>query len=404
MKTSLRLTVATLSLALMGCQSDQSNIVTAIQPNQDPVALAQEMIIVDTHVDLPYRLEANYENVLERTSFGDFDFPRARSGGLNAPFMSIYTPAELEFAEDDTSKENADQLIDMIEALVAQAPDQMAIVRSWSELESTVAEGKLALPLGMENGSPIEGDLSNLQHFYDRGIRYITLAHSRSNHIADSSYDPERPAGGLTEFGRGVIREMNRLGIMVDVSHVSDEAFYDVLQVTNKPVIASHSSARYFTPGFERNMSDKMISALGEQGGVIFINFGSAFLTETANNYGPRQREELGELLASAGIVDTDSEEAVAIIDQWKLDNPYPYASIEDVLNHIDHTVALAGIEAVGIGSDYDGVDDTLPIGLKDVSSYPNLIRGLLERGYSIEDIEKIMSGNLKRVWLEIEQ
>ena len=400
MKTSLTLTAATLSFALMGCQSDQPDTATTPLPSQESLALAQEIIIADTHVDLPYRLEANYENVLESTNAGDFDFPRARSGGLNAPFMSIYTPAELEFAEEDTSKENADQLIDMIEALVAQAPDQMAIVRSWSELEATVAEGKLALPLGMENGSPIEGDLANLQYFYDRGIRYITLAHSRSNHIADSSYDPERPAGGLTEFGETVIREMNRLGIMVDISHVSDEAFYDVLEVTSKPVIASHSSARHFTPGFERNMSDEMITALGEQGGVIFINFGSAFLTEAANNYGPQLRESL----AHAGITDSDSEEAIAFVEQWKLANPYPYATLEDVLDHIDHAVALAGINAVGIGSDYDGVDDTLPVGLKDVSSYPNLIEGLLGRGYSIEDIEKIMSGNLKRVWLEVEQ
>ncbi|WP_298632700.1 dipeptidase [uncultured Umboniibacter sp.] len=400
MKTSLSLTAASFFIALIGCQSDQSDTATTIPTSENSLALAQEMIIADTHVDLPYRLEANYENVLAPTSTGDFDVPRARSGGLNAPFMSIYTPAGLEFEEVDTSKGNADQLIDMIEALVAQAPDQMAIVRSWSELEIAVTEGKLALPLGMENGSPIEGNLDNLQHFYDRGIRYITLAHSRSNHIADSSYDTERPAGGLTEFGEAVIREMNRLGIMVDISHVSDEAFYDVLEVTSKPVIASHSSARHFTPGFERNMSDEMITALGEQGGVIFINFGSAFLTEAANNYGPRQRE----FLANAGVTDADSEEAIALVEQWKLDNPYPYATLEDVLDHIDHAVALAGINAVGIGSDYDGVDDTLPVGLKDVSSYPNLIEGLLARGYSINDVEKIMSGNLKRVWLEVEQ
>ena len=400
MKTSLALTAATLSFALIGCQSEQTATETTASSSPDPVALAHEMIIADTHVDLPYRLEAHYENVLESTVTGDFDFPRARSGGLNAPFMSIYTPAGLEFEEVDTSKQNADQLIDMIESLVAQAPEQMAIVRSWSELEAAVDEGKLALPLGMENGSPIEGDLANLQHFFDRGIRYITLAHSRSNHIADSSYDSERPAGGLTEFGESLVLEMNKLGIMIDISHVSDEAFYDVLRVTSKPVIASHSSARHFTPGFERNMSDEMIKALGDQGGVIFINFGSAFLTEAANNYGPRLRD----YLRAAGMTDANSEEAIALREQWRLANPYPYATLADVLDHIDHAVSLAGINAVGIGSDYDGVDDTLPIGLKDVSSYPNLIEGLLERGYSVTDIEKIMSGNLKRVWLEVEQ
>jgi len=334
--------------------------------------LAKKLIIADTHVDVPYRLNDKFEDVSTHTHSGDFDYPRAKEGGLNAPFMSIYIPAKLEAEGKATDKAN--ELIDMVEGIVEQSPDKFAIATSWKDIEAHYAKGLISLPMGMENGAPIAGDLANLKHFYDRGIRYITLTHSLSNHIADSSYDKARPAGGLTAFGKQLVAEMNNIGMFIDISHVSDEAFFDTLEITQVPVIASHSSARKFTPGFERNMSDEMIKALADQGGVIFINFGSSFLTKA-------------------------SHDSYELIDQ----GGYVYADLSDVLDHIDHVKAIAGIEAIGIGSDYDGVGDTLPTGLKDVSSYPALIEGLLERGYSEQEIELITWGNLKRVWQAVD-
>jgi membrane dipeptidase len=251
----------------------------------------------------------------------------------------------------------------------------------------------------MENGSPIEGDLANLQYFYDRGIRYITLTHGLSNHISDSSYDLNRQWNGLSDFGLEVVAEMNRIGLMIDISHVSDDAFWDVIKITEVPVIASHSSARHFTPGFERNMSDDMIIALAANDGVIHINFGSGFIAAEAQKYS-KSRSEASKLFAleNPELSETEVYEKFPSI-YGATHGEFPYSSIDNVLDHFDHVVALTSINHVGIGSDYDGVGDSLPIGLKDVSSYPALIQGLLDRGYSEDDIQKILSGNTLRVW-----
>ena len=254
----------------------------------------------------------------------------------------------------------------------------------------------------MENGAPIEGDLDNLRHFYDRGIRYITLTHSKSNHISDSSYDENKRWQGLSPFGEDLVMAMNQLGVMVDVSHVSDEAFYDVMEITKVPVIASHSSARAFTPDWERNMSDEMIVRLKENGGVIMINFGSAFLTETSNVAAYAAFDAYEKYLEDNGLDAADYPSA-DFEKTYREANPYPYASLNDVLDHIDHVVKIASVDYVGIGSDFDGVGDSLPEGLKDVSGYPNLVRGLLERGYSEEDIRKVLGENLLRVWSAVE-
>lgn len=361
--------------------------------------LAQSMLITDTHIDVPYRLNNDFEDVTGTAPGGQFDYPRAVEGGLDAPFMSIYTPADYEFGSPGKATEHADAMIDIVESIVAAAPDKFTIATSVDAVLAAKEAGRIALPLGMENGAPIAGNMALLKHFYDRGIRYITLAHSRSNHLADSSYDEARPNDGLTDFGRDVVREMNALGVMVDVSHISDKAFWDVLETTATPVVATHSSARHFTPGFERNMSDDMIEALAGQGGVIMINYGSAFLTAEANGYGDRRDAAYESWLKETGEVDTDATRDV-FRASYRADYPYPYAHLDDVLDHIDHVVDLIGTaDHVGIGSDYDGVGDSLPIGLKDVSSYPNLIAGMLERGYSDGQIEKILGGNLLRVW-----
>ena len=197
--------------------------------------IARESIVIDTHIDVPYRLINSAEDVSQATGSGDFDYPRARAGGLNAAFMSIYTPATLE--ADGKSYEKAEELIDLVENIVATSDGKFAIATSPADVRSHFEQGVISLPMGMENGSPIDGDLANLAHFYERGIRYVTLAHSLSNHLSDSSYDDNRQWNGLSEFGVVAVREMNRLGVMVDVSHLSDEAFWQVLDVSTAPVI-----------------------------------------------------------------------------------------------------------------------------------------------------------------------
>ena len=405
-KRTFLMTIVALSLgmALSACQaptthSEHNPTVTANQTSLAQV-IAKKYIITDGHIDVPYRLENEFENVAEHTAHGDFDFPRALSGGLDAPFMSIYIPASLE--QTGGSKALADKLITMVEDIVNDSPDKFALAYSTTDVEENFAKGIISLPMGMENGSPIEGDLANLKHFYDRGIRYITLTHSKANHISDSSYDEARPAGGLTDFGKTLVTEMNNIGVMVDVSHISDDAFYDVMALSKTPVIASHSSARHFTPGFERNMSDDMIKALAKNGGVIQINFGSSFINQEAIDYGKTRKAAIEEFIEQNNV-EQNSEAVAAFKAEYKIKHPYPFASLSDVLDHYDHVVKLVGIDYVGIGSDYDGVGDSLPHNLKDVASYPNLIAGLLKRGYSEQDIAKILSGNVMRVWQAVE-
>ncbi len=363
--------------------------------------IARDSLIIDTHVDVPYRINRRPADIAQATEGGDFDYPRAVAGGLNAPFMSIYTPAELE--SEGKSKELAESLIDMVEGFVEAAPDKFAIARSVAEIREQFKAGLISLPMGMENGSPIEGDLDNLKYFHDRGIRYITLTHGLSNHISDSSYDDNHQWNGISEFGVEVVREMNRLGIMVDISHVSDEAYWQVLDVTQTPVIASHSSARHFTPGFERNMNDEMIVALAENGGVIQINFGSTFVSQISRDYGDA-RSAAGKqyLLENPDLTESDVYTTFADIYAEE-HGPMPFATLDDVLDHFDHVVELVGVDHVGIGSDYDGVGDSLPTGLKDVSAYPNLVEGLLKRGYSETDVRKVLAENLLRVWQAVE-
>ncbi len=378
-----------LSISLFAALSGQ---VQAADFSQQANKIAQTQLIIDTHIDVPYRLHDDWEDVTKATQRGEFDYPRAKAGGLNAPFMSIYIPSSYEKAGGGYLLAN--QLIDSMEALVGRAPDKFALAYNSADLAKHFKEGKISLALGMENGTPIEGKLENLQHFYNRGIRYITLTHSESNHIADSSYDLRRQWKGLSPFGKELIKAMNETGVMIDISHVSDDAFYQAVALSKVPVIASHSSLRAFVPGFERNMDDTMIKALAKNGGVIQINFGSAFVVSAANQWG-LQRD--GAFKAS-GQTDKD-----AFTAEYKKKHPYPFASLEKVLDHIDYVKKLVGVDYVGIGSDFDGVGDSLPEQLKDVSMYPNLIRGLLERGYTEQEIEKILSGNTLRVWRAVE-
>ncbi|MEL7387647.1 MAG: dipeptidase [Pseudomonadota bacterium] len=384
--------VAAVSLALIGqASADQ---VTA---SDKAIKLAKDTILIDTHIDVPYRIHNKWADVTKATSDGDFDYPRAVQGGLNAPFMSIYIPANLEFEGKGKSYQLANQLIDSMEAIVQRAPDKFAIADSTADIKAQFKQGKMSIAMGMENGSPIEGDIKNLKHFYERGVRYITLAHSQSNHISDSSYDIRRKWKGLSPFGKELVKEMNNIGMLVDVSHISDDAFYQVMEISKVPVIASHSSLRKYTPGFERNMNDEMLLALKKNGGVIQINFGSSFVTAQAGSWYDQLKSAKAEKKKDGTKLSKDFDAA------YRAKNPFPFASLEQVLDHIDHVVELIGIDYVGIGSDYDGVGDSLPTGLKDVSSYPNLVQGLMDRGYSDKDIKKILSGNMLRVWQQAE-
>ena len=331
-------------------------------------SLAHAYIIVDGHVDIPYRLRNHYEDISVRTAGGHFDYVRAKEGGLDAPFMSIYIPSN---RENNGAKELADSLIDSVEKLVTDFPDKFALANSPNDIEEQFAKGLISLPMGMENGAPLEGDIENVKYFYNRGIRYITLTHAKDNHICDSSYDSTYTWNGLSPFGEQVVEEMNRVGIMVDVSHITDSTFYDVIKLSKAPVFASHSSCRYFTPGFERNMSDEMIKVLAEHDGVIQLTFGSFFLDSAFNNKAD--------------------------------DDTLAFTTMQMVADHVDHVVEVAGIDHVGFGSDFDGVS-SVPRGLKDASEIPNLIAELIKRGYSDEDIAKICYKNTFRVWRAVEE
>ncbi|MCZ6709492.1 MAG: dipeptidase [Gammaproteobacteria bacterium] len=390
--------VATL-LVLCACDT-QSTSDIGVESKPEVLSLAHQYLIVDTHIDVPFRLFRNAADVSQATEDGDFDYPRAAAGGLDALFMSIFIPAAVD-AEGNASV-FADDLIDLVEGLVDAAPDKYQMASCTADIRAIRAAGKIAFPIGMENGGPLEGSFDNLDHFRQRGIRYITLAHSKSNHISDSSYDPHEPWAGLSPFGKTLIPAMNERGVMVDVSHISDNAFWQVLELTATPIIASHSSLRHFIPGFMRNMSDEMVAALQDNGGVIQINFGSGFLTADAHAYrGEAMQANLQ--FQEQNDLPEDDPAMRAFAASYALEHPYPYANMSDALDHIDRAVKLTGIDHVGLGSDYDGVGDTLPRGLKDVGAYPNLVTGLQARGYSNDDIEKILGGNIMRVWREVE-
>ena len=396
----LVLLLAAFGLGLGACQPEatepETSVAAPLNQKERAQQLAQEIIIADTHIDVPYRLAEKMEDISTRTEGGDFDYPRAKEGGLNLVFMSIYVPAAHQ--ETGDAKEVADGIIDLVEKFAADWPDKFAIATSVADVRQQFAQGKISLALGMENGAPIE-TLEDLLHFYNRGIRYITLTHSKVNQLSDSSFDRNRKWDGLSPRGKEVVAEMNRLGIMVDVSHISDEAFYQVMELSTAPVIASHSSSRHFTPGFERNMSDAMIQKLGENGGSIDINFGSSFLVDSL-----RQGEMGIWKYFQENNVRPNSDEGKEYVKRYREKTGLGYADVSDVVAHIDRVVQLAGIDHVGLGSDFDGVGDSLPTGLKDVSFYPNLIYELLKKGYSDEDITKICAGNVLRVWSEVER
>ncbi len=366
--------------------------------------LAHEYIMFDGHVDLPYRLKVKnfrytkeYLGIPVESGEGDFDFKRAREGGLDAPFMSVYIPASLQGVHGYGGKELADSLINLVEGVARTNPTRFAVATHPDSVRAQFGRGLISLPMGMENGAPLAYP-EDVAHFAARGIRYVTLTHSKDNHICDSSYDTTGTWGGLSPYGSLILGELVKHKIMIDISHVSDSTFYQVLRRVDVPVIASHSSLRHFTPGFERNMSDSMVTLLGQNGGVIMINFGSTFVDGKVAAERNALQEEAGRYLATRRLGFGDAA-AKPVLDSLEKVMVLPFADVEIVADHIDRVVELAGIDHVGFGSDFDGVGDSLPTGLKDVSDFPNLIYVLLTRGYSDEDIEKVCGGNMLRVW-----
>ncbi len=361
--------------------------------------LAQKLIIIDTHQDTPYRLQKKMQDISKRTKTGDFDYPRARQGGLDALFMAVYVPAE--YQKKGGAFTFADKTIDLVEGFAETWPDKFTVATSVADVKRQFGDGRISIAMGIENGAPIEGNLANLKYFYDRGIRYITLAHSKSNHICDSSYDKERKWNGLSPFGAELVPEMNRLGMIIDVSHVSDEAFYQVIELSKAPVVATHSSCRHFTPGWERNMDDEMIRLLAKNGGVIQINFGSIFVSRQVHKRFIDVRRHIADYVETHNLTGSRKEQYTK---KYRQEHPRGDADISDVVANIDHVVKLVGIDHVGLGSDFDGVGGHLPRGLEDVSCYPNLIYELLKKGYTEEDIKKICSDNFLRVWSKIQR
>lgn len=365
------------------------------------VKLCEEYTLIDSHIDLPGWLYDEWFDVSQHSDKGEIDYPRAIKGGLDIPFMVIYTSPSLEGT--GKSKIAADSMINLVYKMVDSWPDKFTFIHNTSDMESNLNKNKILLAMGMENGSPIENKLDNLLEFYNKGVRYITLAHYKWNHICDSANDTIRKWNGLSPFGEEVVKEMNQLGMMIDISHVSDSTFYDVIRLSKAPVIASHSCSRNFTPGYERNMSDEMIKAIAKNGGVIQLAFASFFLREDVYQRYNEAEEQIKKYLRDNKIK-SGSDSAWQYEEKYWKENPLPDATAKDVADHIDHIKNLVGIDYVGIGSDFNGTGGLLAVGLEDVSKYPNLVYELLQRGYTDNDIEKILGGNLIRVWKQVEE
>ena len=366
--------------------------------------LAQDAIIVDTHIDAPGILMDKWADLGVEAKDREFDHPKSRAGGLDVAFMSIYTSPKQD--ADGSAWQVANQMIDGVEALVQRHPGKFAILASPKDAARLIEGGRVLLPMGMENGAPLGDRLENVQFFFDRGVRYITLAHSANNRLADSSYALEKKWNGLSPFGREVVREMNRVGMIVDVSHLGDASAMEAIQLSRVPVIASHSALRHFTPDFERNISDDIAKAVAARGGVIQIPFGTAFIdpasaADTQAHF--RAINDFDRNNAALKAQGQPPKDRAAFDTAWDAAHPPRASTLVQVLDQIDYGVKLLGIDHVGIGSDFDGVDGELPAELKTVADFPHLVAGLQARGYKDADIRKLLGGNLLRAWGAIE-
>jgi membrane dipeptidase len=390
---------------------------TALLAQNTPVsqkarALHDSAIVVDTHADTPQRfLDEEFDiGSVTPTSEGNLDLRKAREGNLGAEFFSIWVEPEL------YKGRYAHRTLDLIDSVYEQAsrhPEEMVMAFSAGDIVRARAgqHKRLATLMGIEGGHSIEGDIGLLRDFYRLGVRYMTLTWSNSNEIGDSSGDLSNPDAphhnGLTPFGKQVVLEMNRLGMMVDISHVADKTFWDTIATTRAPVIASHSSARALNQA-PRNISDEMLRAVAKNGGVVDVNFYSGFLDEKYRLAQEAQENERNAAIAAASDERRRQGLPVNYMDQEKINREWlakiPRPPLSVLLDHIDHMAKVAGVDHVGLGSDFDGVSGALPAGMDSVADLPRITQGLLDRGYSADDIRKILGGNLLRVFGEVER
>jgi membrane dipeptidase len=386
----------------------------AAAPADDLAARAarihREAIVVDTHEDVPDALAEKPADVAVRGATKHFDIPRAREGGLTAPFFAVYVPAS--HADGGAARVALDR-IDMVQNVVAAHPADLTPALSVADIRRAKREGKIAVLMGIEGGHAIEDSLGALRDFHRLGVRYMTLTHTNSNHWADSSgnfFTPRFEPGsyrvhhGLSGFGRAVVREMNRVGMMVDVSHVSDETIDDALEASRAPVFASHSSCRALA-GLPRNLTNDQIRRIGAGGGVVMINVSSVFLDQ-------------GRVDAARAALDALQEPAERIRRQYPDDPkraaveinkliealpPRPSVPFTKVVDHIEHVMKVAGPDAVGLGTDFDGIPDP-PAGLEDVSRLPRITEELLRRGHSEPEVRKVLGENFLRFFARVEE
>jgi membrane dipeptidase len=358
----------------------------------------EKAIVADLHSDTPLRLRDGFD-FSKRDTTGHMDLPRLKEGGVDLQVFACWLPTD---TPRDQCRAAADLLIDSLEANIRRHPDTIEICTTAPQARKIIRDGKIAAFIGIENGVAIADSLPNLKHFYDRGARYMTLTHTASNDWCISSADTVPAFHGLTEFGRSVVREMNRLGMIIDVSHASKEAVDEVLKITTAPVIASHSCVYALCP-HDRNLTDDQIKAIAKNGGVIGINFWLGYLSADVKRIqdsilGPHTRE-LDSIHALYGNDHEALEKATAPI-YAPADSAVKHLgiSLETVVDHIDYIVKLVGPDHVALGSDYDGIPLT-PIGLDDCSKLPNITQELVRRGYSEKDIDKILGGNFMRVF-----
>lgn len=365
----------------------------------------QKILTIDTHTDTPLHLmDAGFDITKRHDPHKDHsrvDFPRMKEGGMDAMFFGVFVSQGQRTPEGNfRAKERADALFDSIYAVLARFPDEAGLAVTPSDAWKLKKQGKRAIFIGIENGYPIGNDLDLIKDYYTKGARYITLCHTRNNDICDSSTDTTG-FNGLSEFGRSVVKYMNKTGVMVDVSHISDKSFYDVIALTKAPVIASHSCARAICDN-KRNMNDDMLRALAKNGGVIQMCFLSAYVKKQPPD--PARDSAYAALRKKYRNFDNLSKtEQDDVRKEWDaLEDKYeqPLATVSDVVDHIDHIVKVAGIDHVGIGTDFDGGGGVT--GCYDVSQMKNITIELLKRGYSTRDIEKIWGGNLMRVMKKV--
>ena len=371
----------------------------------DPASIHRRSIVVDMHADTTQRLVDENVDLITRLKDGHLDTVRAREGGLDAQFFSIWVEPQLFGGGGAQAMKRADVQIEAVRELTVKHPESWELARTASDIRRISAGGKIAALLGLEGGYAIDDKLENVERYYQMGVRYMSGAWSISTSWAGSSGDEIGKTRGLTDFGKQVIGEMNRLGMMVDVSHLSDKAFWDIVNTSTRPVIATHSGCRAIA-NVPRNLTDEMIVALAKTGGVVNVIFYPEHIEPGYSEKKKRVDAEIAPMVQRASAEESGgaaqkklARDRVRTVEYLKR---LPQVSVTRIVDHIDHIVKLVGIDHVGIGSDFDGVQ-AVPADMKSVADLPNLTKELLRRGYSESDIEKILGGNMLRVMEEVE-